>query len=43
MVWVVGRFRLKLGNLIYEEPKLQSITIELTRDLLAGGDLTTLS
>jgi hypothetical protein len=39
MVWVVSRFR----NLIYEEPKLQSIMIELTRDLLAGGDLITLA
>jgi hypothetical protein len=26
---------------IHEEPKLQSIMTELTRDLLAGGDLTT--
>jgi hypothetical protein len=43
MVWVVSIFRLKGRNLICEEPKLQSIMIELTRDLLAGGDLITLA
>jgi hypothetical protein len=43
MVWVVGRFGLKVGNFIYEEPKFQSIMIELTRHLLVGGDLITLT
>jgi hypothetical protein len=44
MVWVVSIFRLKgRRNLIYEEPKLQSIMTELTSDLLAGGDLITLA
>jgi hypothetical protein len=42
MVWVVSRFRLKVETSFYEEPKLQSIMIELTRDLLAGGDLLVL-
>jgi hypothetical protein len=39
MVWVVSRGR----NLIYKEPKRQSIMTDLTTDLLAGGDLIMLA
>ena len=42
MVWVVSRFRLKVEKPHLRGTKNQSTVIELTRDLLAGGDLVTL-
>jgi hypothetical protein len=41
MVWVVSGFRLKVET-SSTRAKNQSTVIELTRDLLAGGDLITL-